>query len=35
MWVFARKAMFCKGSDASGLSGAGGFMIKATKLRKA
>jgi hypothetical protein len=29
MWVFAHKAMFCKGSDASGLNGVGGFMIKA------
>jgi hypothetical protein len=25
MWVFARNAMFCKGSDASGLNGVGGF----------
>ena len=31
MWVFARKAMFCKGSDASGLNGVGGFMIKAAR----
>ncbi len=35
MWVFARKAMFCKGSAASGLNGVGGFMIKARGMLEA
>ncbi len=29
MWVFARKAMFCKGAATPGLNKVGGIMIKA------
>ncbi len=33
MWVFVRKAMFCKGAATPGLNKVGGIMIKAVWLR--